>query len=94
MFQITRQNRLALIGIGHVAEYQLEALASNTHWSLIAASDLRVERKSLLPPDVLFFDSTEQLIRTVEADVFWWPPPIRLILRSASWFSQEAGICC
>ncbi|MEQ1741644.1 MAG: Gfo/Idh/MocA family oxidoreductase [Candidatus Nitrotoga sp.] len=67
---MTEINRLALIGVGHIAEYQLEALASSKRWTFVAASDPRVERKSILPPDVLFFGSTEQLLGSVSADIF------------------------
>lgn len=62
--------RLALIGVGHVAEHQIAALAASEYWSLVAAADIRPERQCLLPPGVVFLDSAEALLQAADADLF------------------------
>ena len=62
--------RLALIGIGHVAEYQLQALAQLAGWELVGGADIRAERKTLLPDGVQFCSSTEELVARCDADIF------------------------
>lgn len=61
--------RIALIGIGHIAEYQLQALSKSPHWIIVGATDLRSERQHLLPPGIPFFSSPEELLNTVNADM-------------------------
>ncbi len=61
--------RLAMIGIGHVAEHQLKALTSNPCWELVGASDLRSERRDLLFSQTPFFESAEELLGNVDADM-------------------------
>ncbi len=65
----SQKARLALIGIGHVAEQQLQALSHSPHWDLVGATDLRIERRHYLSPDVPFFTSPEELLTNVDADM-------------------------
>lgn len=64
-----RKARIAIIGIGHVAEYQLLALSISPHWDLVGAADLKSEKRILLPAEVPYFVSPEQLLNTIEADM-------------------------
>lgn len=71
------RRRLAIIGIGHVAEHQLEALATSPCWELVGAADLRAERRELLAPELPFFESAEELLREVQADMVLVSTPNR-----------------
>lgn len=71
------RRRLAIIGIGHVAEYQLQALATSPCWELVAAADPRAQRRQLLAPEVPFFETAEQLLREVQADMVLVSTPNR-----------------
>lgn len=66
---IDGSKKIAIIGIGHVAEFQLHALSMCSNWRLVAAADLRKERATLLPAGVSFFTSAEELIDKVETDI-------------------------
>jgi D-galactose 1-dehydrogenase len=61
--------RLALIGIGHIAEHQLRAVALTPNWCLTAACDLRSERRALLPDNTPFYSLPEDLLRDTEVDL-------------------------
>lgn len=54
--------KLAIIGLGHVAKYQLEAIKQLKDVELIAAHDVDRKRSQILPPGVLFFDKLEPLL--------------------------------
>jgi hypothetical protein len=60
---------LGLIGIGHIAEHQIAALARSHAWRLAGVCDTRVERRSLVPDDVAFFTSADELLRNVNVDL-------------------------
>jgi D-galactose 1-dehydrogenase len=61
--------KLAIIGIGHVAKYQLEALANLNDITLVGAHDVKLEQARLLPETVPFYDSLEILLNECEADL-------------------------
>lgn len=66
---MSSQRSLGLIGIGHIAEHQIAALACSNAWRLVGACDMRAERRSLLPDGVPFFTSTDQLFRNADMDL-------------------------
>lgn len=68
--RVKEKLRLALIGVGHVAEHQIAALAASEYWSLAAAADIRPERQCMLPPEVVFLDSAKALLQFSDADLF------------------------
>lgn len=61
--------RLALVGLGHVARAQLQALALLDGWVLAGAADVDAERRRLLSPEVPFFESVDALLAEVDADL-------------------------
>lgn len=62
--------RIAICGVGHVAESQLQALARLPEWQIVGAADTRSERRRLLPEDVPFYRSLEALIAECDADIY------------------------
>lgn len=60
---------LAIIGLGHVAQYQLEAINQLKEVNLVAASDIDSTRSQILPLGVLFFDKPESLISHPDIDL-------------------------
>lgn len=60
---------LAIIGLGHVAQYQLEAINQLKDVNLVAAHDVDSTRSRILPPGVLFFDEAEQLLSHPNVDL-------------------------
>ena len=67
---MSTRRTLSLIGIGHVAEHQLAAMANSTAWRLVGACDIQPERQALLPSGVPFFTAAEDLLGRIEADLF------------------------
>lgn len=61
--------RIAIIGLGHVARFQIAALADDPHWEIVGAADLRQERASILPSHVPFYSSVQTLLEETDADV-------------------------
>jgi predicted dehydrogenase len=61
--------RLALVGLGHVAEAQLQALTLLDGWVLAGAADVDAGRRRLLSPEVPFFESVDALLAEVDADL-------------------------
>lgn len=66
---VTDPIRLAIIGLGNVAQYQLEAIEHSKGIKLVAAHDIDSTRSQLLPPEVLFFDQLEPLILHPDVDL-------------------------
>ncbi len=62
-------SRLAIIGVGHIAEHQLNALVQTPVWSLVGACDKRAERQALIPEGTPFFTSADELLSAVNADL-------------------------
>lgn len=54
--------KLAIIGLGHVTRYQLEAIKHLKDIDLVAAHDVDSTRSRILPSGVLFFDKLEPLL--------------------------------
>ncbi len=71
------RRRLAIVGIGHVAEHQLQALATSSCWELVGAADVRAERRELLSPGLPCFGSAAELLREVQADMVLVSTPNR-----------------
>ena len=61
--------KLAIIGLGHVAQYQLEAINQIKEIDLVAAHDIDSTRSQILPSGVLFFDEPESLISHSDIDL-------------------------
>lgn len=61
--------RLAIIGIGHVAEHQMRAVEVASSIELVAAHDQNPARAAALPEDVRFFDSLNDLLASSKPDV-------------------------
>ncbi len=61
--------KLAIIGLGHVAKYQLEAIKQLKDIEFVAAYDIDVTRSNILPPGVLFFDKLELLLSHPDVDL-------------------------
>lgn len=61
--------KLAIIGLGHIAGYQLKAIEQLKDIELVAAYDIDPSRARILPPEVLFFDSLEGLMSHQDVDL-------------------------
>lgn len=68
---------IAFIGIGHVAQYQLRALALSPDWRLIAAADTRPQQANLLPTGVAFYHSAHELLENADPDIVLVSTPNR-----------------
>ncbi len=62
--------RIALIGIGHVASYQIEAISKVDGLQLTDAHDIDKSKAKNLPTSVLFHESLHDLIAKSQADIF------------------------
>lgn len=67
--------KLALVGLGHIARYQLEALAQVEEVHLVAAHDLEPERAAILPDGVVFFSELDDLLSEGGADLIMVSTP-------------------
>ena len=61
--------KIAIIGLGHVAKFQLEALAHIDSIKLVGAHDINNERSSLLPPSVPFYKTMDEFLKNCRADL-------------------------
>lgn len=61
---------VALIGLGHVAQYQIEALSSVSEMDLVAAHDIDITRAAFLPTHVRFVADLDQLLALPNVDLF------------------------
>lgn len=61
--------RLAIIGLGHVAKYQLEAVAHLRQITLVGAHDIKPEQAKILPQTATFYHSIETLLTECDADL-------------------------
>ncbi len=61
--------KIAMIGLGHVAKFQLDALEHLDSIKLVGAHDIRNERASLLPPSVPFYETLDEFLRNCKADL-------------------------
>ena len=62
--------KIGLIGIGKIANYQMQAISHTKGISLIDAHDLNPVRAEELPGSVTFYESLEQLLHRSKADAF------------------------
>jgi len=62
--------KIGLIGIGKIANYQMQAISHTKGISLVDAHDLNPVRAEELPGSVTFFENLEQLLKRSEADAF------------------------
>lgn len=62
--------RVALVGVGHVAEHQIAAIQRVPGVELQAAHDRDPRRAALLPSGVTFFDTLDDLLTRSTADIF------------------------
>lgn len=61
--------KIAIIGLGHIADYQLEALAHLANVTLVGAHDIQPDREKLLPSSVRFYKTLDSLLTECEADL-------------------------
>ena len=61
--------KIAMVGLGHIAKFQLDALESLESIKLVGAYDIRSERAGLLPSSVRFYESLDDLLENCEADL-------------------------
>lgn len=62
--------KIAIIGIGHIAEFQLEALANLNEITIVGAYDIQPDRAKLLPTTVRFYNTLDSLLAKCGADLF------------------------
>lgn len=62
--------RIALIGIGKIANYQMQAISHTKGIKLIDAHDLDPLRAEELPGSVVFYDNLDKMLQRSEADAF------------------------
>jgi D-galactose 1-dehydrogenase len=74
---MARKINLAIVGLGHVALYQIAALKSCEEIYLLAACDINKEKAKFLSKDVLFFNSLEELLSCEKIDVVLISTPTR-----------------
>lgn len=61
---------IGLIGIGHVAEAQIEAIQRVENVKLVTAHDIDQSKQASLPDDVEFFDSLDEFVKFKDVDLF------------------------
>jgi len=62
--------RIALIGIGKIANYQMQAISHTPGIQLTDAHDLDPLRAEELPGSVVFFDDLDKMLQRSQADAF------------------------
>ena len=62
--------KIGLIGIGKIANYQMQAISHTPGISLVDAHDLDSARAEELPGSVTFYDDLDQMLLRSKADVF------------------------
>ena len=61
--------KIAIIGLGHIAKFQLEALKLLPSLELVGAHDIIKDRARLLPPSVPFYETLDELLGNCKADL-------------------------
>jgi predicted dehydrogenase len=61
--------KLALVGLGHVAKYQLQALANLDEVTLVGAHDIESNQAKLLPDGLCFYETLDSLLAECDADI-------------------------
>ncbi len=67
--------KIALVGIGHIAKYQLDALAHLKDIVLVGAHDSQPDRAKILPDKVPFYSTLGSLLTECKADLFFVSTP-------------------
>ncbi|MGE3770698.1 MAG: Gfo/Idh/MocA family protein [Bdellovibrionales bacterium] len=67
--------KFALIGLGHISQFQLQALAGLPQWQLVAACDLNPDQQSRLPADTQFYTSADELLANTKAHLIMVATP-------------------
>jgi predicted dehydrogenase len=62
--------RIALIGIGKIANYQMQAISHTKGIQLVGAHDLDPLRAEELPGSVVFYDDLNKMLQRSDADAF------------------------
>lgn len=62
--------KIGLIGIGKIANYQMQAISHTRGISLVDAHDLDPVRAEELPGSVTFYDDLDQMLKRSKADAF------------------------
>lgn len=61
--------KIALIGLGHIAHFQIEALSQVEEVELVSAHDIDPTKADILPDSVPFFSELEELLADRRADI-------------------------
>lgn len=69
--------KIGLIGIGKIANYQMQAISHTKGISLVDAHDLDAARSEELPGSVTFYDDLDQLLKRSKADAFLVSTPTK-----------------
>jgi D-galactose 1-dehydrogenase len=67
--------KLAIIGLGHVAKYQIEAVGALSNIDLVAANDIDPDRAGILPSGVMFVSDLDKLLDLPDVDLFMVSTP-------------------
>lgn len=67
--------KIAIIGLGHIAKFQLEALDNIDDITLVGAYDIQPNRAKLLPDGVCFFKTIKSLLIECDADIILLSTP-------------------
>jgi len=67
--------KIALIGLGHIAQHQIEAIKHVDDIEIVGAHDIVLQRSSLLPGSVRFYETFDSLINNCGADLFMVSTP-------------------
>lgn len=61
--------RIAIIGLGHVARYYIEAIAATPGLELAGASDCDSAKAAILPSGIPFFDDADRMLSGLHLDM-------------------------
>lgn len=67
--------KMALIGLGNIAQYQIEAIKHVGDIEIVGAHDLKPQRSLLLPSSAKFYETFNALINNCAADLFMVSTP-------------------
>ncbi len=67
--------KIALIGLGHIAQHQIEAIKHVNDLEIVGAHDIVPQRASILPNSVEFYENLDALISKSNADLFMVSTP-------------------
>ncbi len=67
--------RITLIGLGHIARFQLEALSQIEQVELVSAHDIEPAQADILPDSIPFFSELDDLLSESETDIIMVSTP-------------------